>query len=1584
MQVTSPGVSIIKQLRADLFSHAFLLILVFFAAPLSAWAQPDNDFFANSRLIRGTAGTNTVIFVDATKEPAEPTPPFQNSVWYTWNSPGKGTLLTYLNESWGGANIFTGNSVSTLQRVGFNFAFVEPSSSYHIALETQQPFEPLTFCYKYWPALTNDLFTKSIPLTGIAPRVQSLFAQYNYDTNEPVSELFGSPGQHVPIAWWTWTAPETGIGRIVAHLPNFGARVYSGNTLTNLTLLATSSYSFPGTNTMFGAQAGAKYHIAVSAPLINELDFSLHLDPPLTVHGLPPSGLIPHTNLSLLSFSGVPPGETVTNFAVIFPQTANPLTGTILFELFIPRFAAGTHYVTAFAETLSGRRYTLPPTSFTITHPNDNFASRITLSGTYAEFDVDVYSATVEPAEPDTAPRSAWWTWTAPANGRLRIERLSGSAAVQIYTNSTLPTLEPLVGDRVVAGQTCQLRGIPSGFLSPNEGTFALIFYPDPAPNDNFSQRIVINGTAYDGWLHGGTGTGEPGEEFALPSFWYTYTAPADGVIEFGGTGFDGVWHPFFSSFLYQGESLDALTSIQPIFATGRFPVREGQTYQLCVRDVHSQSTGRFRFRFLQPPPNDHFAASTILTGDRLYFSGRLDTATTEPSEPAILNGSNPAVSIWFRWTAPSNGWATVSPLNSPEFSSPLPAFDIFTDTGTNLLNYIPPIPFDGHTVIFPIQAGTTYFLRLSYQSAPVPSDTFAYSLQIHDAVVISPAFGSTHTFPDVPILSATASGADLPGATMHYYKQVGYDFGPRGILPIIQHIGSSTAAPNFPFVATELLPGDHFVHAALVTSDSRTNYSFPVFFSVRPANDNFTNAIPIHGRHLEVAGIADRATLEPGEPPRQYPGLTRSVWYTWTAEVDGPVLLKVQGRGLFIHALTGAAVDALTQVSVMDQFDTWHRFNAVKSQTYKIAIVGGDFEQLQFTFTLNQETVSPPPQFPTVFNSTSPIPLDLLTTEPPGTVLKTEYFLSSNLIATAPNGTAAQWTNSTPGYYNLTAIVYLSSGEIISNSFPTIRVRPHNNSYDEAQELFGADVLFDNNLLGGDEELGSTSIWYRWRAPADGTLALSTTNGPFWGGIFIYSGDTFAQRTPVPTHGMPEWTGWTTAPVQADTVYHIQIGYYPSILPSLRLRFFENNPDTNTSSGQAEPFTGGTLHRDIFTGSLNVMSKLWWTWQLPTAGIMKWNGTGAFVLHEVGGDGSLVPIFPERIQANKHYYLSMEANALITSIELNFTPAPANDNFADRILLTGSRVRFSASLEAATSEPFNDNPGAWWEWVAPQTSSVLIRCLPGQELVALKIHPDGTWPHLSYFDEAVGQVRFNAIQGHRYFLRAGASSGGETHMELISEIPPFNDNFSSATVIPGTSVGQPSANNWGARREHNEPIHPSGYGGRSVWYAWTAPTNGQHAVRVEINGDLGETLLAVFQGTSVSHLTTIAHNAGHNSVHSAFVAEPGQKYYIRVEGLMGNTGDFSLRLNSAPLIDTDLVLYQPKLEGGTFSFRVTEIDPWVVTVEASDNLADWYEVPYSTHDPSSTIFLPGEPGARFFRATKGLGVFYPPPPPAP
>src|SRR5258705_5412560 len=65
----------------------------------------------------------------------------------------------------------------------------------------------------------------------------------------------------------------------------------------------------------------------------------------------------------------------------------------------------------------------------------------------------------------------------------------------------------------------------------------------------------------------------------------------------------------------------------------------------------------------------------------------------------------------------------------------------------------------------------------------------------------------------------------------------------------------------------------------------------------------------------------------------------------------------------------------------------------------------------------------------------------------------------------------------------------------------------------------------------------------------------------------------------------------------------------------------------------------------------------------------------------------------------------------------------PANDNFANRIALTGSSITFTGTLVGSTIETgegfaqgYYPGPGGgsvWWTWATPQTTRVVIEILP-------------------------------------------------------------------------------------------------------------------------------------------------------------------------------------------------------------------------------------------------------------------------------
>src|SRR5207249_1904825 len=79
---------------------------------------------------------------------------------------------------------------------------------------------------------------------------------------------------------------------------------------------------------------------------------------------------------------------------------------------------------------------------------NDNFANRITLSGTHlSNVPGSNVGATAEPGEPfhadEIGQKSVWWTWTAPSSGGLTLTT-SGSSIdtlLAVYTGSSVSNL---------------------------------------------------------------------------------------------------------------------------------------------------------------------------------------------------------------------------------------------------------------------------------------------------------------------------------------------------------------------------------------------------------------------------------------------------------------------------------------------------------------------------------------------------------------------------------------------------------------------------------------------------------------------------------------------------------------------------------------------------------------------------------------------------------------------------------------------------------------------------------------------------------------------------------------------------------------------------------------------------------------------------------------------------------------------------------------------------------------------------------------------------------------------------------------
>jgi len=140
-----------------------------------------------------------------------------------------------------------------------------------------------------------------------------------------------------------------------------------------------------------------------------------------------------------------------------------------------------------------------------------------------------------------------------------------------------------------------------------------------------------------------------------------------------------------------------------------------------------------------------------------------------------------------------------------------------------------------------------------------------------------------------------------------------------------------------------------------------------------------------------------------------------------------------------------------------------------------------------------------------------------------------------------------------------------------------------------------------------------------------------------------------------------------------------------------------------------------------------------------------------------------------------------------------------------------------------------------------------------------------------------------------------------------VSVTVPPNNNFNSAITVSG-GQGTTNGTNIRATKESGEPNHASNAGGASIWYNWTAPTNG--SVTTDTIGSTLDTLLAVYTGSSVGSLTSVSSDhgsAGNGASRVVFTATSGTTYRIAVDGFNGAMG--SVVLNwiqpAAPIFTT-------------------------------------------------------------------------------
>lgn len=268
-------------------------------------------------------------------------------------------------------------------------------------------------------------------------------------------------------------------------------------------------------------------------------------------------------------------------------------------------------------------------------------------------------------------------------------------------------------------------------------------------------------------------------------------------------------------------------------------------------------------------------------------------------------------------------------------------------------------------------------------------------------------------------------------------------------------------------------------------------------------------------------------------------------------------------------------------------------------------------------------------------------------------------------------------------------------------------------------------------------------------------------------------------------------------------------------------------------------------------------------------------------------------------------------------------------DLFAGRGTLKGSEAYGIANNGPAAAEPFQpDQTGhgdVWWQWTAPSTGTVTIDTLECNLDTLLTVYSGSPsnnppWDELDMVaqnnnvpNSRSSRVIFQTEAGRTYQINVAgyySNSRGNIVVRLSLEANsapaavPGTDNFIHRPDLTGTKAAGVACNTYATA----DPFEPVGYSeyGRSVWWRWVAPANGE--VILDTEGSEFDTILRVFEGEDLEGLTQVAAGddvTGAKWSRASLQAVKGRAYQIRVDSDFGS-GNIQLHLNrvSAPEID--------------------------------------------------------------------------------
>jgi Lysyl oxidase/Immunoglobulin I-set domain len=744
------------------------------------------------------------------------------------------------------------------------------------------------------------------------------------------------------------------------------------------------------------------------------------------------------------------------------------------------------------------------------------------------------------------------------------------------------------------------------------------------------------------------------------------------------------------------------------------------------------------------------------------------------------------------------------------------------------------------------------------------------------------------------------------------------------------------------------------------------------------PGNDNFANPTTLIGSNGTQSGSTVQATSQPGEPLHAGETGGSSVWFAWTAPQSGRWFFRTLGSDFdtILAVYTGAAINALTEIASNDDAPlggstSLASFDAQAGIVYRVALDGyfgetGNY-QLEWQAVLppnddlaNATLIADEAGFRDGFNvgatseagephagnsiwyrwtaprnmqvvfSTSGSGFDTFLCAYTGSTL-------GSLTEIACNDNEGALTTSRLSFAAVSGSVYLVQLTGMGGAVGNARIHWNEEGVTPTRLLPDMSVMASQplNYLYGwtidqNQIPGRTLLRVSTATPNTGAGPLElrgTTSSPLVVQR-IYRVDGTHEDRPAgsftfhPTHGHLHFDDWVQLHLRA-VLQGNGVGEIVASGNKTSFAIIDIEPhDTNLPGAPAASVYHGGLTQGLSVGWRDVYSRT-----LPD----QWIDVTAVPPGQYWLEGVVDP--------ENHIEESDETNNANRILITYAGAAPPNNHFVSATFLVGSVVGTTGKNHLGTKEAGEPahaaDPGGksvWYRWTAPISGLVTISTEGSDFDTLLGIYTGSSVGNLTTIasnDDAgagisASSVTFSAIAGTLYRIALDGKNGAAGSCQLAIN-PATNDLFAASRVISGTS-GVVTGSSHGATQEPGEPAH-AGTGGKSVWFAWTAPSSGEASFDTESSAF--DTVLAVYSGSSVDSLTLIADDDDSSlgsTSRVVFTAVAGTNYRIALDGRDAAAGIHTLTWNvsasTAPYFLThpegaDIVL------GGTCVFSV-------------------------------------------------------------